>query len=188
MKEVRIHARAGQGAITTGALLGAAAFAKGRYALAFPSFGAARMGAPMNAFVRVSDKEIRLRSQVDEPDYLLVMDPTLMRGFDVYAGARDGGIAIINQKEHVDPPAHAKGVKTYSVPGNDIAQEVMGRPLGNTAILGAFAAATNEIDLPSLEKVIRERFGGKGKAAEQNIEAARRGFEYMKGLLKKNGG
>jgi len=186
MKEVRIHARAGQGAITTGALLGAAAFAKGRFALAFPSFGAARMGAPMNAFVRISDKEIRLRCQVYEPDYLLIMDPTLMRGFDVFAGAQKGGIAIVNQKESVDPPAQAHEVKVYAVPGNDIAQEVMGRPLGNTAILGAFAAATGEIDLPSLEKAIRARF--KGKPADQNVEAAKRGYDYMQKLLKKNGG
>ena len=184
MKEVRIHARAGQGAITTGALLGLAAFAKGRYALAFPTFGAARMGAAMNAFVRVSDEVIRLRSQVYEPDYLIIMDPTLMRGFDVFAGCHDGGIAIVNQKEPVQPPAHAKGVKVYSVPGNDIAQEVMGRPLGNTALLGAFAAATGEIDLPSLEKAIRGRF--KGKPAEQNVEAAKRGYEYMKKLLGQN--
>ncbi len=181
MKEVRIHARAGQGAITTGALLGAAAFAKGRYALAFPSFGAARMGAPMNAFVRISDKQIRLRCQVYEPDYLLIMDPTLMRGFDVFAGCHNGGVAIVNQKEPVKQPANAKGVKVYAVPGNDIAQEVMGRPLGNTAILGAFAAVTGEIDLASLEKAIRERFSG--KPAEQNVEAARRGFEYMKKLM-----
>jgi pyruvate ferredoxin oxidoreductase gamma subunit len=182
MKEVRIHARAGQGAITTGALLGLAAFAKGRYALAFPSFGAARMGAPMNAFVRLSDEPIRLRSQVYEPDYLLIMDPTLMRGFDVFAGARKGGIAIVNQKEPVAPPAHANGVKVYAVPGNEIAQEVMGRPIGNTAILGAFAAAAPEIDLPSLEKAIREQFSG--KVAELNVESARRGYEYMKKLLK----
>ena len=182
MKEVRIHARAGQGAITTGALLGAAAFAKGRYALAFPTFGAARMGAPMNAFVRVSDQEIRLRSQVYEPDYLLIMDPTLMRGFDVFAGARPGGIAIVNQKDPVAPPEKAKDVKVYAVPGNDISQEVMGRPLaGNTAILGAFAAASGEIDLPSLEKAIRERFSG--KVADVNVEVAKRGYEYMKKLM-----
>ena len=181
MKEVRIHARAGQGAITTGALLGAAAFVKGRYALAFPTFGAARMGAAMNAFVRLSDKEIRLRCQVYEPDYLLIMDPTLMRGYDVFSGARKGGIAIVNQKEPVTPPAHVQDFKVYSVPGNDIAKEVMGRPIGNTAILGAFAAATGEIDLPSLEKTIRERFSG--KVAEMNVTAAKRGYEYMKKLM-----
>lgn len=182
MKEVRIHARAGQGAITTGALLGAAAFAKGRYALAFPTFGAARMGAAMNAFVRLSDKPIRLRTQVYEPDYLLIVDPTLMRGFDVFAGAKPGSIAIVNQKEPVTPPETAKHVKVYSVPGNDISMEVMGRPLaGNTALLGAFAAVSGEIDLASLEKAIRERFSG--KVADINVEVAKKGYEYMKNLL-----
>ena len=80
MKEIRIHARAGQGAITTAALLGEAYFKEGKYPYAFPSFGAARMGAPMNAFVRVDSKPVRLRSQIYEPDYLIIADATLMRG------------------------------------------------------------------------------------------------------------
>ena len=177
MKEIRIHARAGQGAITTASLLGASVFAGGRYALAFPHFGAARMGAPMNAFVRISDKEIRLRSQVAEPDYLLIVDPTLMRGFDVFFGLRENGIVLVNQKEETPPPS-VNGVKVYSVPANDIAMEVIGRPLGNTALLGGFAAGTGQIILDDLTTAIRQRFSG--KIAEQNVESARRGFEYLK--------
>jgi pyruvate ferredoxin oxidoreductase gamma subunit len=137
MKEIRVHARAGQGAITTANLLGSAIFAEGRYALAFPHFGAARMGAPMNAFIRMDDSEIRLRTQIDKPNYILVVDSTLMRGFDVFSGLKDGGIALVNEKEGVSMPS-VDNAKVYSVPANEIAMEIIGRPLGNTTLLGAF--------------------------------------------------
>ena len=178
MKEIRIHARAGQGAITTAQLLGMAAFAQGRFAVAFPHFGAARMGAPMNSFVRIDDKEIRIRSQVYEPDYVLVVDSTLVRGFDVFAGLKPGGAVIINERKDVPTPRAPEERKVYSVPANKIAQEVLGRPLGNTALLGAFAAATGEIDLEALNEAISKRFAG--AVAEGNIKAAKRGFDYIK--------
>src|SRR4030042_1832604 len=109
MQEIRIHARAGQGAITTAALWGYVYFLKGSYPYAFPNFGAARMGAPMNAFVRVDSKPVRLRSQIYEPDYLLIVDATLMRGYNCFSGLKENGIAIINEKEGVEvPKAKAK--------------------------------------------------------------------------------
>ena len=135
-------------------------------------------GAPMNAFVRLSDQVIRLRSQVYEPDYLIVLDPSLMRGFDVFEGFRPGGIAIINHHEKVQCPKPIQNIKVFTVPGNDIATEVLGRPIGNTTILGAFAAATNEFGLEALQQAILERFSG--EVAKKNAEAARRGYEYIK--------
>ena len=180
MKEIRVHARAGQGAITTANLLGAAIFAEGRYALAFPHFGAARMGAPMNAFIRVDDSEIRLRTQIDQPDYVLVVDSTLMRGFDVFSGLRDGGIALVNEREGIPMPS-VDNAEVYSVPANDIAMEIIGRPLGNTSLLGAFVAATGEVELEHLETSILNQFAGKAGIGEKNVQAARRGFEYFKG-------
>lgn len=179
MKEIRVHARAGQGAITTANLLGAAVFAEGKYALAFPHFGAARMGAPMNAFIRIDNREIRLKTQIDEPDYILVVDATLMRGFDVFSGLKKGGIALVNEKEGVPMPS-LENASVYSVPANDIAMEVIGRPLGNTSLLGAFVAATGEIELKHLEAAIMEQFAGKSGVGEQNVQAARKGFEYFK--------
>ena len=179
MKEIRIHARAGQGAITTANLLGAAVFSEGKYALAFPHFGAARMGAPMNAYLRVDDKEIRLRTQIEKPNYVLVVDSTLMRGFDVFSGLKDGGIALVNEKEGVPMPS-VDNAKVYSIPANDIAMEIIGRPLGNTSLLGAFVAATKEIDLEHLETAILNQFASKAGVGEKNVQAARRGFEYFK--------
>lgn len=178
MKEVRIHARAGQGAITTGVILGSAIFAQGRFAYAFPHFGAARMGAPMNAFVRIDDKEIRLRSKVYHPDYLLVVDATLMRGFNVFEGLKSNGIAVISEREGMEVPKVEKAQKVYSVPANKIAQRIIGRPLGNTTLIGAFAAATGEFNLEVLEEAIDKRFSK--DLAELNKKAAKEGFEYIK--------
>lgn len=178
MKEIRIHARAGQGAITTATLLGYAYFLKGAYPYAFPHFGAARMGAPMNAFVRVDTKPVRLRSQIYEPDYVLVMDATLMRGFNCFSGLKEDGCAIINEKEGASVPKVKAKQKIFVVPATDIAIKAIGRPLGNTALIGAFAAATGEIDLDTLLEVIKKRF--LGKALEGNIEAVKQGYNYIK--------
>jgi len=176
MKEIRIHARAGQGAITTAMLLGESVFMGGRYALAFPHFGAARMGAPMNAFVRIGEDPIRIRSQVYEPDYLIVVDATLMKGFNVFRGLKKGGIAIINKRDDIETP-DAKGVKIVQVPANDIAQRLLGRPLGNTALLGAFAAASGEIKLQDLQNAIKKKFAG--KIGDKNVAAAKAGFDMV---------
>ncbi|PIQ89800.1 MAG: pyruvate ferredoxin oxidoreductase [Candidatus Omnitrophica bacterium CG11_big_fil_rev_8_21_14_0_20_42_13] len=178
MKEIRIHARAGQGAITTATILGQAYFMNNKYAYAFPHFGAARMGAPMNAFVRVDDNPIRLRSQVTSPDYLIVVDPTLMRGFDCYTGFKSNGIAVINTREGLDIPKPKDNQKIYLLPANDIALKIIGRPLGNTVLLGAYAAATGEIELDGLIQAVEKRFSG--KIAQMNIEAAKAGYEYIK--------
>jgi len=176
VKEIRIHARAGQGAITVANLLGAAAFVEGKYALTFPHFGAARMGAPMNAFVRVAEKPIRLRSQIYEPDYLIVVDPSLIDAYDVFAGLEAEGIAVINRPsaEGLQLP---DGAKAVCVPASDIAEEVIGRPFANTALLGAFAAASGLISLESVEQVITERFTE--RLAETNVQAARRGYQHV---------
>ncbi len=178
MKEIRIHARAGQGAITTASLLGYAYFNKGIFPYAFPHFGAARMGAPMNAFVRVDSKPVRLRSQIYQPDYVIIMDPTLMRGFNCFAGLKEDGIAIINDKEGMDAPKLKAKQKLFVVPANDIALKHIGRPLGNTALLGAFCAATGELELEDLLVALKKRFTG--KAQEANIQSAKEGFEFVK--------
>lgn len=177
MKEIRIHARAGQGAITTATLLGYVYFLKGMYPYAFPHFGAARMGAPMNAFVRVDKKPVRLRSQIYEPDFVLVVDATLMRGFNCFSGLKEKGVAIINQREGVEIPKLKAAQKVFVVPANDIAVKNIGRPLGNTALLGAFAAATGEFELELLLEAIKKRFAG--KALEGNLKSAREGFEFV---------
>ncbi len=182
MREVRVHARAGQGAITTAGILGSAIFRSGRYAYAFPYFGAARMGAPMNAFLRYDDKQIRLRCQVYEPDFVLIVDKTLTYGYDCFAGLKPEGVVIIDDdKENLSQYSLPQASqKIFAVPASRIAQEVIGRPLGNTVILGAFAAATGEVDLDNLLSAVEERFSSKGEIAEKNKAAVKKGFDYIK--------
>jgi len=182
MKEIRIHARAGQGAITTATLLGFSYFNEGKFPYAFPNFGAARMGAPMNAFVRVDTDPVRLRSQIYEPNYVIIVDPTLMRGFNCFSGLKEDGIAIINGKEDMDLPKLKAKQKVFLVPANEIALRNIGRPLGNTALIGAFAAATGELKLDNLIAVVKNRFSG--KAQEANVQAVKEGFEFIKNKLK----
>ncbi len=178
MREIRIHARAGQGAITTASLLGNAYFLKGMYPYAFPHFGAARMGAPMNAFVRVDAKPVRLRSQIYEPDYVLIVDPTLMRGFNCFSGLKEKGVAIINGKADQEVPKVKPTQKVFVVPANEIALKTIGRPLGNTALLGAYVAATGELDVEAVVEAVKKRFSG--KAQDANIEAVRQGYAFIK--------
>lgn len=180
MKEIRIHARAGQGAITTAALLGFSYFNEGKYPYAFPNFGAARMGAPMNAFVRVDSKPVRLRSQIYEPNYVIIVDPTLMRGYNCFSGLKEDGIIIINGKEDIQLPKLKAKQKIFVVPASEIALRNIGRPMGNTTLIGAFAAATGELKLDNIVAVVKNRFSG--KAQEGNITSVKEGFEYVRSI------
>ena len=190
MQEIRIHARAGQGAITTGVLLARAAFYEGKYVQTFPTFGAARMGAPMNAFIRIDDKEIRKRSQITEPDAILIIDPTLIThstqivgdsdsegligGFSVFQGLKQDGIAIVNSEEQIE--TKETQAKVIAVPASKFAAEEIGKPeYSNTAMLGALVAATEVIKLESLKREMASM-----PAAEGNIVSARRAYEFMK--------
>jgi pyruvate ferredoxin oxidoreductase gamma subunit len=178
MKELRIHGRGGQGSVTAAELIATAAFEGGVFAQAFPMFGVERRGAPVQAFVRFADKKIRLRSQIYEPDYIIVQDSTLIRDVNVFAGMKKGGIAIVNTNAPGGwtPP---EGVKVITVDATGIALEVLGVPITNTSLMGAFAAASGEISMEAMENAIRQRF--KEEIAKKNIEAARRAYSLVKG-------
>ena len=178
MKEIRIHARAGQGAITTAYLLGLTYFKEGMYPYAFPHFGAARMGAPMNAFLRIDSKPVRIRSQIYEPDYVIIVDSTLLRGYNCFSGLKEEGVALIDGKPGLEIPKLNAKQKVFIVPAREIALKTIGRPLGNTTLIGAFAAATSQIKLETLKEVIRARFSG--RALEGNIQAIQQGYDFIK--------
>jgi len=180
MKEIRIHARAGQGAITTARILAMAAFEQGKYALAFPHFGAERMGAPMNAFVRIDSRKILLRSRVHTPDYILVVDPSLATAeeFGVFQGLKPSGAAILNFAGGPERFASRTDAAVWTVPASEIALELLGQDRANMPLLGAFAAITGEVDLAALEKAIVQNFG-EGAVAEKNVLAVRRAYEVM---------
>ncbi len=99
LKEIRIHGRGGQGSVTAAELIAVAAFEDGKWSQAFPYFGTERRGAPVTAFARISDQQIRIRSQIYEPDYVIVQDPSLIPAVDVAGGIKDDGLMIINSEK-----------------------------------------------------------------------------------------
>jgi len=180
LKELRIHGRGGQGSVTAAELIAVAAFEGGVYAQAFPAFGVERRGAPVQAFVRFDNNRIRLRSQVYEPDYIIVQDSTLIRDVNVFLGVKPGGIVIVNTGREIAYPV-PEGVRVITIDATSIALEVLGLPITNTALMGAFAAASGEIKLTALENALRHRFSG--ELAEKNILAARRAYDLVKGAV-----
>ncbi len=174
MKEVRIHGRGGQGSVTAAELLAIAAFEDGRYSQAFPFFGVERRGAPVTAFTRLSDKKIRLRSQIYEPDYVIVQDATLIAAVDVTAGLKPGGIVIVNSEKSADDVGIDKQIDVRTIDATGIALEIIGRPIVNTTLLGAFAGATGEISMESIKKSVLARFPG--KVGELNVQAAEKAY------------
>ena len=125
---------------------------------------------------------MRLRSQINEPDYIIVVDATLMRGFNCLSGLKDNGIVLINQRQGMESPKVNARQKLYLVPANEIALKTIGRPLGNTALLGAYAAATGDISLDNLIDAVKQRFSG--KIQDANIEAVRQGYDFIKNSKK----
>lgn len=179
MRELRIHGRGGQGSVTAAELIAVAAFEGGVFSQAFPAFGVERRGAPVQAFVRFNDKMIRLRSQVYEPDYIIVQDSTLIKDVNVFMGVKKGGIAIVNTTDKNPDYKVPEGVKLILIDATSIALKAIGVPITNTTLMGAFAAASGEIQFTALENALKHRFPG--EMATKNIAAARIAFDYVKG-------
>ncbi len=161
----------------TGAeLLSVAAFLEGRHAQAFPSFGSERMGAPVVAFCRIDDQEIRLREPIVEADAVIVQDSTLLHSLDVFQGLSDEGYALINSGRTPDQLGLDELVtrlqpgRVRTVDATALALEYVGRPVPNAVLLGAFAAQCGAVALSSVTAAIRERFSE--HIAERNVRAA----------------
>jgi 2-oxoisovalerate ferredoxin oxidoreductase gamma subunit len=177
MIEIRFHGRGGQGAVTAANILASAAFKEGKYVQAFPFFGVERRGAPVTAFTRIDDKPIRIKTQIYEPDVVVVLDPSLLDTVDVTAGLKDGGIVIINtekSKDEILEKLKKKPGKLALVDATTIALEILGLPITNTAILGEVAKATGLVKLESVQEAIKETFSG--ALGEKNAKAAEEAF------------
>jgi len=177
LKEIRIHGRGGQGSVTAAELLAVAAFEDGKYSQAFPAFGVERRGAPIMAFTRINEQPIRLRSQVYEPDYVIVQDATLIETVDVASGAKPDGKILINTEFSPDTFNLDTEADVITINATRIALEIIGRPIVNTILLGAFAGATGEIKVESIQNAVAQRFPG--KVGEKNSRAVLEAYHLM---------
>ncbi|MDI6810988.1 MAG: 2-oxoacid:acceptor oxidoreductase family protein [archaeon] len=177
MIEICIYGRGGQGGVTLAELVAHAAIREGKYAQSMPSFGPERRGAPVLAFLRVNETErIKIRTEIAEPDVLVVLDPGLLHVDDVVSRLKKEGIAVVNTKKSPEEmKSDLEGVaKIAVVDAMSIAKEILGLPIVNTTMIGALLKATGLVKLESLEEPMNERFG---KVAAKNIEAMRRAYE-----------
>ncbi len=177
MKEIRFHGRGGQGVVTAAEILAMAAFYDGKYSQAFPVFGTERRGAPVAAFSRIDDEFIRIRSQIYEPDYVVVQDPTLLDVIDVAEGVKKGGKVIVNTEKDPRDLRLDSEVEVRTIHATKIALEDLGRPIVNTTMLGAFVAMTKEVSLESLRKAISKRFPE--KLASKNLKAVESAYKSV---------
>jgi len=181
--EVRIHGRGGQGVVTAAELVSVAAFAEGRCAQAFPSFGSERTGAPVVSFVRISDSEIRTREPVGAPDALIVLDATLIHQVDLFSGVGEEGFVLLNTATSADDlglgdlAGRLRHERLLTVPATELALRHVGRPVPNAVMLGGFAAMTGVVSLDSVVAAFAGRFGA--EVAGRNAAAATEAFEYV---------
>jgi pyruvate ferredoxin oxidoreductase gamma subunit len=176
MKEVRLHGRGGQGGVTSAELVAVAAIDEGKFAQAFPSFGPERRGAPVTAFIRVGDEQIRTREKVYHPDIVVVLDSSLPLLVNVSEGLKEDGIVILNSARSEAEIREAYGLKgrVAFVDANTIAREVLGLPITNTTMLGALLKATGIVSIEALEEALDRRFG---RLSEKNKAAMHRAYE-----------
>lgn len=183
MFQIRIHGRGGQGVVSAAEMLSIAAFLEGKHAQAFPSFGSERTGAPVVAFCRISDHEIRLREPIMQPNALIIQDSTLLHQVDVFSGLEADGYILINTNHSFDELGVGEFVRDFrherllTVPATELALEHIGRPVPSAVMLGGFAAITGIITLDSVAAAIRQKFSG--KVAEGNVAAATEAHRYV---------
>jgi pyruvate ferredoxin oxidoreductase gamma subunit len=182
--EIRWHGRGGQGVVTAGKLLAETALGTGQYFQAFPDYGPERMGAPIRAFTRISSKPITIHSQIEEPNVVLVLDPTLLGSVGVAEGLKEDGTLLVNTPMSPAEIREITGFRTgkvVTVDASHIAIDEMGREITNTPMLGAFARATGLFDMDDLTTQLRAWFGKKVSSAvvEANVRALRRAAEEL---------
>ncbi len=178
---MRWHGRGGQGAVLGASMLGsAAALYEGRYAVSFPSFGAERRGAPVQAFTRISDRTIRTRSQIYHPTVIIVLDDTLLDVVNITDGAREGATILVNtRKSKAQLKKIPDSLNVTTVDATAIAREYIGVVIVNTAMLGALAGATDIVSLDSIKKAIAGTLPE--KIVDRNIAAAEAAYQKVGG-------
>lgn len=180
MLDVRIHGRGGQGVVRAGDILALAAFLDGYHVRSFPIYGVERRGAPVTASLRIDQRPIRSKSPLSQPHCVVVLDSKLLHVVNVLEGLRPGGEVILNSllsPHELNLNVSVKRIAT--VDANAIALEILGRPITNTVILGAFSKTVGLVSMNALIEAIKRSFG-EGPLAMKNVEAAQRAFDNTK--------
>jgi 2-oxoacid:acceptor oxidoreductase gamma subunit (pyruvate/2-ketoisovalerate family) len=186
MIEIIFYGRGGQGAVTASQILATAAFSEGKYAQAFPSFGPERRGAPVMAFVRISEHPIVERTPIMKADYVIVLDPNLFKMSNPVQTLKETGSAILNLNRRpgdVLKEPLKEGNKIFCVDASAISDQVYGErsiPITNIPMLGAFASVSNIIQLNSLLDAVAKFFSG--EEAEKAKRSARMAYEETEGV------
>ena len=188
MFEIRIHGRAGQGAKTIAQFLAGASLKAGRFVQAFPAYGPARTGAPMNAYIRLNEKPINIYSEIKEPDAVLVIDSLLIEMEDVVSGLKKDGLIIINssqpadvlKKELIKKGLHPK-TRVITLPASEIALKILKKDISNTVLLGALIKATKIVKLNDLLKVVKSQFIKKlgSELTQANLKLIQKGYDLI---------
>ena len=187
MIEIRWHGRGGQGAKTASLLLADAAFNTGRYIQGFPEYGPERMGAPLTAYNRISEEPITIHSNIYEPDYVVVVDDTLLDAVDVTAGLKKTGAIVINTtKDAEEVKSKLKGYEgeIYTVDARKISLETLGKYFPNTPMLAAIVKVskvmTDEELLNDMEGSFKHKFAKKPEVIEGNMNALKMALSEVK--------
>jgi pyruvate ferredoxin oxidoreductase gamma subunit len=187
MIEIRWHGRGGQGAKTAALLFAQAVMATGKYIQAFPEYGPERMGAPVQSFNRISDDPITIHSGVAHPDFVVILDPTLMDSVNVADGLGDSGKVIVNTSFSAKEIAQKLGVNeasVYVVNASQIATETIGRNIPNTPMLGALVKVIGSLDINSVledtKKKLLVKFAKKPEVIDGNLASIKRAFDEVK--------
>ena len=187
--EIRWHGRGGQGAKTASLLLADAAFNTGKYIQGFPEYGPERMGAPITAYNRISDTPITVHSNIYEPDYVVVVDDTLLESVDVTAGLKSTGAIVINTTKS---PDYLKSVlkgydgKVYTIDARKVSMECLGKYFPNTPMLAAIVKVTgimsDEAFINDMESSFKHKFAKKPEVIEGNMNAIKMALNEVKSI------
>ncbi|MDR3200498.1 MAG: 2-oxoacid:acceptor oxidoreductase family protein [Spirochaetales bacterium] len=187
--EIRWHGRGGQGAKTAALLLADAAFNTGKYVQGFPEYGPERMGAPITAYNRISDERCTVHSNIYEPDYVVVVDATLLSAVDVTKGLKEDGALIINSEKSPDelrPLLGGYKGKVCTIDAEKISEEELGRNFPNTPMLGAVVKVSGIIPaddfIADMEGSFKHKFATKPQVVEGNMKALARSMKEVRGL------
>ena len=191
LHEIKLFGRGGQGIVTAGNLLSEAAAHGGKYAQSIPTFGPERRGGPSICSLRISDRPILLRCAVTTPETLCVFDPTIWHYVNILLGFESKGKMIFNTQ--LSPAGvenalndgkygyrlESDGYEIWTIDATEISTRILGRPITNTTMMGAFSKATGLVSMDNVKKAMEKRFP---KAAEDNIKAAEEAFDKIKRL------